>query len=610
MNMPKFSAEIIGNQIHCSVTSATLLIDPIFCFSLMAPPAVESGGILIREDGGYGEVKLPDLKAGLPHEFILCYADPTYKPRNRAWLPLGAYLRCGEDIIELPKLPAGVATRAPVPFAQVNDLCLVPKPHSWAPSGGFLAIQSVKQKSPLWTSVDALALRCNLSPLQEECGVSTSLKMDDTLPADGYRIAISEQGLEIRYGGHQGAHYAGVTLLVLRETNNGNIPCGVIEDHPSFDWRGQHLDCARHFYKVESIFKLMDVMALLKMNRFHWHFSDDEAFRLELQSVPDLATKTSLRGENQLVPGVFGGGPKSGGTYCKEDAKAIVEHGKSVFIEVLPEIEFPAHALAITRAFPETRDENDTGTETSVQGYSKNVLNPAIPETWEIIEAMAEEVCTLFPFGMLHVGADELPEGTWMGSPAVHQLKSDEELESADDVLGWSLHRLAEKLAIKGIRCAAWEEAARGKNGGIGNNALLYSWSGQQAGIEAAKSGYDIIMCPAQNVYLDMAHTDNVDDWGAAWAAFVGLTDTIDWAVIPDDEIADRVLGVEGTFWSEFTTQDQEMQAMIAPRIIGVASKGWVDEPLAQEEFLINARRFCEIFTKMEWSWNTACFSK
>ncbi|MEL0034089.1 MAG: family 20 glycosylhydrolase, partial [Paracoccaceae bacterium] len=99
-------------------------------------------------------------------------------------------------------------------------------------------------------------------------------------------------------------------------------------------------------------------------------------------------------------------------------------------------------------------------------------------------------------------------------------------LESADDVLGWSLRRLAEKLAIKGIRCAAWEEAARGKNGGIGNNALLYSWSGQQAGIEAAKSGYDIIMCPAQNVYLDMAYSDNVDDWGAAWAAFVGLTDT------------------------------------------------------------------------------------
>ena len=609
MSLPKFSAEIFGNQIHCLITSEEGLKAPIFCFSLMAPPAVVSGGILIWKEGSYGEVKLPDIKAGMTHHFILCYANPTYKPKNRAWLPLGAYLRCGEDIIKLPKLPAGVTNRAPGLCPPVKDLCLVPKPHSWTPNDGCLAVRSVKQKSPLWNSVDALALRCNLPPLQSECGVLTNLEMDDMLPADGYRIVITEEGLEVSYGAQQGAHYAGVTLLVLRETHNGNIPCGVIEDHPRFEWRGQHLDCARHFYKVESIVKLIDVMALLKMNRFHWHFSDDEAFRLELQSVPDLAKKTSLRGENQLVPGVFGGGPKSGGTYIKEDVKAIVEHAKSVFIEVLPEIEFPAHALALTRAFPETRDVEDTGTEASVQGYSENVLNPALPETWQIIESIAEEVSTLFPFGTLHLGADELPERTWSGSPAVDRLKAEEALESSDDVLGWSLHRLAEKLAVKGIRCAAWEEAARGKNGGIGNNALLFSWTGQRSGIEAAQSGYDVVMSPAQHVYLDMAHSEKVDDWGAGWAAIVGLTETIDWEVIPDVAIADRVLGVEGTFWSEFTTQDHEMQGMIAPRIIGVASKGWVDEPLEHDEFLIDARCFCEIFTKMDWRWNTACFS-
>jgi len=609
MSLHKFLAEIRGVEIHCSITSDGPLDAPIFCFSLMAPPEVVSGGTLIRSDGGYGEVQLPDIKAGMTHHFILRYANPTYTPKNRAWLPLGAYLRCGEDIVELPKLPAGVITRAPRPCPQVKDLCLVPKPYSWTASGGYLPLRSVKQKSPLWHSLDALAVRCNLPPLQDDCGALTALEKDDMIPADGYRIEITPEGLDVRYGAQQGAHYAGITLLVLRETHDGNIPCGVIEDHPRFEWRGQHLDCARHFYKVDSINKLIDVMALLKMNRFHWHFSDDEAFRLELQSVPDLAKKTGLRGENQLVPGVFGGGAISGGTYSKEDVKAIIKHAQSVFIDVLPEIEFPAHALAFTRAFPKTRDENDTGTEASVQGYIENVLNPAIPETWQIIESIAEEVSTLFPFATLHLGADELPEGTWSGSPSVNRLKAEEGLESSDDVLGWSLHRLAAKLALKGIRCAAWEEAARGKGGGIGNNALLFSWTGHQAGIEAAKSGYDIIMCPAQNAYLDMAHSDNVDDWGAAWAAFVGLTDTIDWAVIPDDEIADRVLGVEGTFWSEFTTQDHEMQAMIAPRIIGVASKGWVDEPLAQEEFLINARRFCEIFTKMDWSWNTACFS-
>ncbi len=608
MSISSFTAEIRGAQIHCALTPTRDFEHPVFCFSLMAPPDVVSGGTLIRTDGSYGEVQLPDLKAGTTHHFVLRYADPTYAPRNRAWLPLGAYLRCGEELVELPKLPAGVADQAPGPRPPIKDLCLVPKPKVWHPGHGSLKMPSCNQDTPLWRSVDALARRCNLLPLQGGDGILTTLAQDDTIQPDGYRIEITSDEIDVRFGGPQGAHYAGVTLLVLRETHDGEIPCGVIEDHPRFEWRGQHLDCARHFYKVGSITQLIDVMALLKMNRFHWHFSDDEAFRLELQSVPDLARKTGERGENRLVPGVFGGGPLSGGTYSRDDAKTVIDHAKDLFIDVLPEIEFPAHALAFARAFPETRDADDLGTEASVQGYTQNVLNPAVPETWQIAEAIAEEVSAIFPFGTLHLGADELPEGTWSGSPAVDRLKSEEGLETSDDVLGWSLDRLAAKLAAKGIRCAGWEEAARGKNGGIGNNALLFSWTGQQAGIDAAKAGYDVVMSPAQHVYLDMAHSDDAEDWGAAWAAVVSLTDTIDWQVIPNAEIADRVVGVEGTFWSEFTTQDHEMQPMIAPRIIGVASKAWVDESLDHPAFVSNARHFCEILTKMGWRWNSACF--
>ena len=115
MSLHRFLAEIRGAEMHCSITSDGPLNAPIFCFSLMAPPEVVSGGTLIRTDGGYGEVQLPDIKAGMTHHFILRYANPTYKPKNRAWLPLGAYLRCGEDIVELPKLPAGVTTPAPGP---------------------------------------------------------------------------------------------------------------------------------------------------------------------------------------------------------------------------------------------------------------------------------------------------------------------------------------------------------------------------------------------------------------------------------------------------------------------------------------------------------------
>jgi hexosaminidase len=432
---------------------------------------------------------------------------------------------------------------------------------------------------------------------------------DATLPPDGYRLQIRSDGIEMSFGGETGAHYAGITLLMLRFTHDESLPCGTIEDQPRFEWRGQHLDCARHFYATATIEKLLDLMALLKLNRFHWHFSDDEAFRLEIESAPELWQTTRLRGEGHLVPGVFGGGASAGGSYSKADALNLIAHAKGYHIEIMPEIEFPAHALGFARAYPETRDPDDIGTEVSVQGYAENVLNPALPETWSRIEAIAEEVGALFPFSMLHLGADELPDGTWSGSPSVAALKAEQGLETRDDVLGWALSQLAEKLSKAGIRSAAWEEAARGCTGGIGNNALLFSWTGQAPGIEAARAGYDIVMCPAQHVYLDMAHTSAPEDWGAAWAAFVSLRDTLNWNVIPEPDIADRVVGVEGTFWSEFTTSDHEIEPMIAPRLFGVASKAWcVAETVSEETFQSSSRRLCDLLTVMGWKWNSNCF--
>ena len=197
----------------------------------------------------------------------------------------------------------------------------------------------------------------------------------------------------------------------------------------------------------------------------------------------------------------------------------------------------------------------------------------------------------------------------WSGSPAVSRLKTEHGLKTSDDVQGWALNKMAGLLAARGIRPAAWEEAAKGSNGGIENNALLFSWTGQQAGIDAAKAGYDIIMSPAQHVDLEMAHTDHEDDWGAAWAAFVSLEDSVAWSVIPDKSIATRVIGVEGTFGPEFTTEDHEMKAMLAPRILGVALMGWSREHPAQTaSFGGDACAFCEILTNMNWTWNASCF--
>ncbi len=574
-----FSARIDGWQIRCLIGTDRPLAAPVFCFSLMAAPKVVSGGTLVRRVAGYAEVSLPDLAAGAVHEVLLEHSDPGYSPRNRAWLPLGAYLRAGRECLPLPPgMDLGLREPEvpPAPALEAGCLPLVPQPTDWRPAGGVVDFAALAPVAGL-EGVAELADRLGLAPAVAASGVLLSVTQDAGLGAEGYRLTVAAEGLSVAVGGPAGLHYAGVTLLTLRETCGGMLPSGTITDMPRFGWRGQHLDCARHFFGVDFILRLLDLMALLKLNRFHWHLSDDEAFRLEVETQPLLWQRTAFRGEGELVPGVFGGGIRAGGSYSKADVARVLARAKALHIEVLPEIEVPAHSHGMVKAVPGLRDPGDNGEEASVQGYIDNIVNPAMPATWEVLQPLVEEVAGLFPFGMLHLGADEAPHGAWNGSPAVAALKAREGLVTSDDMQGWMLSRLAVGLVAKGHRVAAWEEAAKGVQGGIGNGALLFSWTGQGPGVEAARRGHDVVMCPAQNAYLDLAHSDDPDDWGAAWAGFVALEKTVDWDPVPKgaEDIAPRIAGVQACFWGEFTTEDAQAEGMIAPRILGIATKGW-----------------------------------
>jgi hexosaminidase len=572
-----FDARIIGPEIHVEIGSDTALFQSTFCFSLMAKARVVSGGSLTKSVAGYTEVALPDLAPGVPNRLILTHAELGFVPRNRAWLPLGAYLRVGTRTHPLPSLPAGAIgeTVRKAPPLPGDKLRLIPQPSDWQPAPGTLPFALLQTGHPAFSALNPLAARLNLPPLIGPGLIPTLIQSDD-LPAESYRLTITSDALEIAAATDHGLFNAAITLLNLRETH-GALPCGTITDAPRFEWRGQHLDCARHFFQVPTILRLLDLMALLKLNRFHWHFADDESFRLQVETAPQLWQKTAFRGEGELVPGVFGGGIRAGGSYSRADVETVLAHAAALHIQVLPEIEVPAHAFALNKAIPGLRDPADNGAEHSVQAYSDNIINPAMPDTWDLLEPLSLEIASLFPIGILHLGCDELPHGAWEGSPAVNALKAREGLRGRDDVQGWMMAKLAAYLVSHGIRPAAWEEAAKGANGGIGHNAILFSWTGQAPGIEAARRGHDVVMCPAQHAYFDMAHTSDPADWGAAWAAFIALEDTVNWLPVPNgaEDIAQRVIGVEGCFWSEFTTDDIQLDAMLAPRILGLANKAW-----------------------------------
>ena len=600
----QFTVTVDDKDIICTITPDTNLTAPVFCFSLMAPPAVASGGTLLTHTGGYGEAPLPDLIAGIPHSIVLHYADPTFGPANRAWLPLGPYLRHANGTTALPALPAGVTTQADSPFTPHEGLRIVPQPTAWTATGGALTGGVTWDNCPTLDRAAGLATRCNLANFQQSNGTPITVKIDESLGRDSYTLTIDTDKITLSAGDDGGIFYAGITLLTLTQSHDG-IPLGHISDSPRFDWRGQHLDCARHFYQPATIMRLLDLMALCKLNRFHWHFADDEAFRVQVDCLPDLWQKTAQRGENQIMPGVFGGGISSGGTYSKSDVAAIIAHATALNIDVLPEIEIPAHALAFCKIYPDTRDPAENGQEVSVQGYIGNAANPAMPETLTKFKALATEIAAMFPFKHVHLGGDELPDDTWSGSPAARHMMQQNDLQTTDDLFGWTMAELGQHIRDLGHRPAAWEEAARGKNGGIGNGAILFSWTGQGAGIDAARAGYDIVMTRAQNAYLDMAHTADPADWGANWAATISLEDTINWDPIPAGapDIADRVIGIEGTFWSEFTTQDDQMEPMLAPRILGIAAKAWqADNTIDGATLRSFAGHYRTIFDRMNWA--------
>lgn len=575
-----FSSRMVGAEIHCEIGSDAAVSAPIFCFSLMAAPRVISGGTLVNRFAGFAEVALPDMAAGAVHKVVLAYDNPEYRPRNRLWLPQGAYLKMGKTCLPLPPGTAlGVLPDEP-PLAQPlpgGTLPLVPRPQNWSPSKGTLQFVAVSSLDQRLDAVNDLAQRAHFAPFRDASGTPLTILEDPDLTSEAYRLEVTTTGLTITANGPAGVHYAAITLLTLRETMSGQIPCGTISDSPRFGYRGQHLDCARHFFSVDTILRLFDLMALLKLNRFHWHVADDEAFRLEVSCAPALWQKTAFRGEGCLVPGVFGGGIRSGGTYSKAEVATILARAAALQIEVLPEIEIPAHSFAMIKAIPGLRDPGDNGEERSVQGYLDNIVNPAMPATWALLEPLMLEVAGLFPMGTLHLGCDEAPHGAWSGSPAVAELKRAEDLDTSDDVQGWMMARLAAILVANDIRPAAWEEAAKGKNGGIGNGALLFSWTGQGPGVAAARRGHDVVMCPAKNAYFDLAYTADPNDWGAAWAGHLPLEKTVAWDPVPAgaDDIAPRVAGVQGCLWGEVVTEDWQMEALVAPRILGTATKAW-----------------------------------
>lgn len=415
------------------------------------------------------------------------------------------------------------------------------------------------------------------------------LRIDEQpdLGADAYDLAFTAEGVTIAYGDPAGRFYGLVTLAQLlrgarKAPDMFRFPqSGRIADAPRHGWRGCHLDVSRQFYPVGDVTRLLDILAWFKLNVFHWHLTDDEAWRLEIKGFPELTTTGVLRGPDApLKPQLGNGAEPVGGFYSQDDVRHVVRHASALHIDVVPEIDIPGHNAATLAALPDLRDGQEApDSYRSVQGFANNALNPALPLTYRFVEAVLDEVVALFPSRFVHIGGDEVAADAWLASPRAKALMAQEGLSGTHDLQAHFMRRVKAMLTKRGKVLAGWNEVAHG-DGIDPKDTVLMAWETPEVGIALAREGYDVVMTPGQAYYLDMVQDDAWQEPGASWAGTVPPAHTYAYEAAGDfsAELQERLKGVQACIWSENFLSRDYFNRLVFPRLPAVAEAAWTPQ--------------------------------
>jgi hexosaminidase len=483
--------------------------------------------------------------------------------------------------------------RMPVPAAPPVPVSIVPWPKSVSVSGrrtpphGFAILAEDEAADAVADSFAALTQFLfpgeGIAREDEEGGLPVDCRLDSGLGAESYRIEFAEDGVEVSGGSDAGLLYGLVTLGQIQRgarlhPQQFSFPlAGTIEDAPAMRWRGCHLDVARRFYSSEEVKQFLAVLAWNKLNVLHWHLSDDEAWRVEIEAYPELTDFGAWRGYGMAIPPLLGSGPEmTGGFYSKEAIAEIVELATAFGIDVVPEIDVPGHCYAMLQALPQLRDAGENGIYHSIQSFPNNCLNPAVEAVYEAIETIFGEMVEMFPSRYFHVGADEVPASAWQDSPAANAMRASPGVSGAAPLQASFLQRVQAFLTGKGKITGAWEEAAQG--GGIDKaNCYMVGWHTVEASQKLAAEGYDVVVAPGQAYYLDMANGEDWHEAGAAWAGWSSPEKTyaFDPAAGWSADERRKLLGVQGCIWSEPMTDRAVFDRLVFPRLSAIAETGW-----------------------------------
>ena len=410
---------------------------------------------------------------------------------------------------------------------------------------------------------------------------------DETiLNSEAYKLEITPSIISIKAITDRGAFYAVQTLrqVLPPEFENGTfsnskvtIPATNIEDEPQFKYRGMHLDVGRHMYPTTFIKKYIDALAMLKMNTFHWHLTEDQGWRIEIKKYPKLQEFAAYRnetiiGHNRDQPQQFDG-IKYGGYYTQDEVKEIVEYAMKRHVTIIPEIELPGHSQAAITAYPELGCTGQQFEVATKWGVFKEIYCSK-DSTFEFLEDVLDEVIELFPSEYIHIGGDEAPKARWEKCENCQNRIKEEGLKDEHELQSYFISRIEKYLNSKGRQIIGWDEILEG---GLAPNATVMSWRGISGAIEAAKQNHDVIMTPTSHCYFDYYQSENENE-PLAIGGFLPLEKVYNFNPIPEElttEQAKFVLGVQGNVWTEYMPTIKSVEYMLFPRVFAMSELNW-----------------------------------
>ncbi|MBS1662823.1 MAG: family 20 glycosylhydrolase [Bacteroidetes bacterium] len=440
----------------------------------------------------------------------------------------------------------------------------------------------------------------------------------ESLPAEGYRLSITPDSIIVT--GRGAGLFYGIQSLIQLFPNGSEaaavLPCLTIEDWPRFRYRGFMLDVSRHFFTVGQVKELLDWMAFYKLNRFHWHLTDDQGWRLEIKSHPKLTSVGAWRvpriefGGNTLAPKP-GEKATDGGFYTQEEVREIIRYAADRFIEIVPEVDVPGHSLAAIAAYPElsvTRDSSSKVNPGSTlatwfpQGGFKmhvdNALNPSDEKVYRFLDDVFGEVAALFPGKYIHIGGDECYKGYWEKDSAVQAFMHRSGIGNATALQAYFISRLDGIIRSKGKTLIGWDEICQGDS--LGNETVMNRF-GEKAAIAQIRQGRDIVLASHDgNSGLYFDYTQSTSDMEPSHHGSNAAPLWHSFLLDPEYGSLDKkhILGVEACLWTEYVSSADKMYYMTFPRLLGVSETGWSQQArkswpsFAEKDLPVHLERF------------------